>query len=151
MKAFLSLSFALSFSFVMAQPGSGDQSYPAQERIEQAKIAFLTRRLDLSPKEGQQFWPIYNELEEKLHPLREKRLQLMHPGSAVAGQPSDARIRARVMAELDLREKQAQLRKTYFPRFEAAIGTEKAARYYRAEIEFNLHLMRRLQKLRDQP
>ncbi len=34
-----------------------------QSRIESQKIAFITQKLDLSPSEAQQFWPIYNEYQ----------------------------------------------------------------------------------------
>ena len=37
-----------------------------KERIEQAKIAFLTKKLELTSEEAQQFWPIYNEKNNKL-------------------------------------------------------------------------------------
>lgn len=148
MKTSFTLVFAFFFTLLSGQPGEPQGDFPGREKVEQAKIAFLTRKLDLSPEEGQSFWPLYNELEEKLQPLREKRLRLMLPDEAENESPSDERIRARVMAELNLREKQAQLRKTYFSRFEEALGTRKAAQYYRAEIEFNLHLMRRLEKFR---
>jgi len=48
-----------------------------QQRIKAQKVAFITERLDLSPKEAQQFWPIYNahetEMEMLRHIAREKR------------------------------------------------------------------------------
>jgi len=148
MKIAFTLALAFFFSLLYGQPEESQRAFPGREKVEQAKVAFLTRKLDLSPEEAQGFWPIYNELEKKLQPLRRKRLRLLLPDKTKKESPSDERIRARVMAELNLREKQAQLRKTYFSRFEEALGTQKAAQYYRAEIEFNLHLMGRLEKFR---
>ena len=37
-----------------------------QERIKAQKVAFITERLDLSSKEAQKFWPIYNAFEDKV-------------------------------------------------------------------------------------
>ena len=49
---------------------------PGQERIRTLKIAFITERLGLTPKEAQQFWPVYNAHDKALHELRKKeRLQ----------------------------------------------------------------------------
>lgn len=48
------------------------QHKPDWEKIKTLKIAFLTERLDLSSKEAQAFWPIYNTFESEREKLREK-------------------------------------------------------------------------------
>ena len=35
------------------------------------KIAYITQKLNLTSEEAQVFWPVHNELENKLHELRE--------------------------------------------------------------------------------
>ena len=35
-----------------------------RERIKALKVSFLTERLDLTEKEAQKFWPVYNEFEK---------------------------------------------------------------------------------------
>ena len=58
MKRFLLLvSFTVSFLIGVAQNGN---------RLEALKIAYITKRLDLSPEEAQKFWPIYNQYAEEL-------------------------------------------------------------------------------------
>ncbi|MEE9406582.1 MAG: sensor of ECF-type sigma factor [Polaribacter sp.] len=39
------------------------------EKIKILKIAFLTEELNLTSKEAQEFWPIYNKYDKKLHLL----------------------------------------------------------------------------------
>lgn len=67
---FLCISFSLF---------SQKSEYKAQ-RIKTLKVAFITERLNLSEKEAQQFWPIYNafDLEEDMlrKTAREKRKQI---------------------------------------------------------------------------
>ncbi len=46
-----------------------------QERIKAQKVAFITERLDLSPKEAQQFWPVYNAFEHKIESIRKNDLR----------------------------------------------------------------------------
>jgi len=41
-----------------------------RERIEALKIGFITEKLDLTKKEAQEFWPIYNEFDKKTAKLR---------------------------------------------------------------------------------
>ncbi|MFD2727286.1 sensor of ECF-type sigma factor [Hyunsoonleella rubra] len=45
------------------------------ERIKALKIAFITEKLDLSEKESQQFWPVYNAFEEKTNNIRHKEMK----------------------------------------------------------------------------
>ena len=42
------------------------------DKIKAYKAAFITEALDLTAAEAQQFWPIYNEHEDKLMDLRKK-------------------------------------------------------------------------------
>jgi hypothetical protein len=56
---FLILNFLIILS-VQAQRRGIDR-----ERLEAARIAFITTRLDLSPEQAQNFWPIFNEFNEQ--------------------------------------------------------------------------------------
>ena len=62
---FLILNFLIILS-VQAQRRGIDR-----ERLEAARIAFITTRLDLSPEQAQDFWPIFNEFNEQ----REEKLK----------------------------------------------------------------------------
>lgn len=44
-----------------------------REKLEAARVAFITTRLDLKPEQAQQFWPIYNVFND----AREKSLREM--------------------------------------------------------------------------
>lgn len=41
-----------------------------RERIKALKIAYITENLDLSKKEAQQFWPVYNAFEKETSAIR---------------------------------------------------------------------------------
>lgn len=41
-----------------------------RERIKALKVAFITERIDLSEKESQKFWPIYNDFENEINQIR---------------------------------------------------------------------------------
>ncbi|TYA92268.1 Spy/CpxP family protein refolding chaperone [Seonamhaeicola marinus] len=40
------------------------------EKIQTLKISFLTEQLDLTEKEAQEFWPVYNEFDKKSNQLK---------------------------------------------------------------------------------
>ena len=42
----------------------------SREKIKALKIAYITEQLNLTEKEAEKFWPIYNAHEEKMHQFR---------------------------------------------------------------------------------
>ncbi|MBP0903313.1 hypothetical protein ACFSKN_00295 [Mariniflexile gromovii] len=63
MKTLTSMLFIISFSLATFAQSNGD-------KIKTLKIAYITEKLNLSEKEAQKFWPIYNEYEEENSNLR---------------------------------------------------------------------------------
>jgi hypothetical protein len=55
------LSFFLSLPMMAQQ--QGDTGYD-KEKLESAKVAFITQRLDLTPEQAEKFWPLYNQHRE---------------------------------------------------------------------------------------
>lgn len=46
------------------------QRRPDLEKLKSLKIAFLTEKLDLSSKEAEAFWPVYNAHEDRMNAFR---------------------------------------------------------------------------------
>ena len=63
MKTITSIIFIISFSLLSFSQHNRD-------KIKTLKIAFITEKLDLSEKEAQQFWPIYNAFEDEQYQIR---------------------------------------------------------------------------------
>src|SRR5438477_13202007 len=65
---FLALGFALKgFSQQdVTDPKDGS-------RLEALKIAYLTKKLDLSSEEAQRFWPVYNKYIEEIRGVRKEQ------------------------------------------------------------------------------
>lgn len=36
-----------------------------KEKLESARVAFITNRIDLKPEQAEKFWPLYNQYQEK--------------------------------------------------------------------------------------
>ncbi|SFT43125.1 hypothetical protein SAMN04489724_0725 [Algoriphagus locisalis] len=62
--------FFLAIGPTMAQRPEGGYD---REKLEAARVAFITTRLDLKPEQAQKFWPIYNVFNDS----REKSLKEM--------------------------------------------------------------------------
>ncbi|WP_339758200.1 hypothetical protein [Algoriphagus aquimarinus] len=66
----IALMFFMAIGITYAQ--HSDEKYD-REKLEAARVAFITTRLDLKPEQAQKFWPIFNVYND----LREKNLKEM--------------------------------------------------------------------------
>ena len=63
MKKLFIIIFVLGFSIL-------SYSQANRDKIKTLKIAFITEKLNLSEKEAQVFWPVYNNFEKNYYKLR---------------------------------------------------------------------------------
>ena len=118
-----------------------------KEKIEEVKIAFITKELDLSPDEAKSFWPIYNEMEDKMRAERKVRRKAGKSLKDNFESMSDAEIQSKTTEILDSEIKEAQLKKEYTEKIASAIGYKKATKLLSLEQRFKREL---LQKLKSQ-
>src|SRR4051812_44073751 len=74
-----------------------------RDRIEALRVAFISKRVELTPAESEKFWPVYNEYNDKIKAIR-KNLRQSYRKSPDA--ISDAE--AEELYRLDLQSKQAE-------------------------------------------
>ena len=60
---------------MMSLPLFAQNNQQMQKRIKAQKVAFITERLDLSPSEAQNFWPIYNSYEDETEAIKRNELR----------------------------------------------------------------------------
>jgi hypothetical protein len=109
MKRLLLLTcFAFSILIGIAQNG---------RTIEALKIAYITKRLDLSPEEAQKFWPIYNQYAEELKRTRQDAIR-------------------NSKSEIELDEALLNVRKKYSALFSQALSPQKIDIFFKSEKEF---------------
>ena len=114
----LLVSFAFSFLIGVAQNGN---------RLEALKIAYITKRLDLSPEEAQKFWPIYNQYAEELKRARQ---------DAIRSNKS----------EIELDESLLNIRKKYSVQFGQALSPQKIDTFFKSEKEFGAYVQKEMER-----
>lgn len=115
----ITLFFLSGFTQLKAQDDPEENS-----KIEALKIAFISKKLDLSPDEAQKFWPVYNQY------FKEMRQALKDRKEDDDVLDSDQRI-------LDIRKK-------YKEQFVRVIGQPRMNRLFHAERDFRRILINRI-------
>ncbi|MCZ4224567.1 hypothetical protein [Pedobacter rhodius] len=118
---------------------------PKGEEIESLKIAFFTKKLDLSPDEAKVFWPIYNDMQEEQNAIRKERFQKMisFRKTAEIDNLTDAQIQSLITSEFDFRQRDLNIEKKYYNKFKAVLPIKIIGKYYRAQEAFKRELLNR--------
>ncbi len=120
----------------------------ALDRIESAKIALITQRLDLTPEQAEKFWPIYREYSERQREIQREFQDLRRnyrPNTA-----SEEESKALIDKGLQIKEQMINLDKQYSDRMLTVINNRQLLRLREAEHDFRQELMRRLRQQREQ-
>ena len=128
-------------------PGSGQifddepMDSEARSKIQAARVAYITQRLGLTPDESQRFWALHNEFEAERDKIRGK-YKPARPVESMSDQEAESFINRHFEMEQEL----LNLKRDYFQRFKKAVSPRKAALFNKADREFRLEILKRLQE-----
>lgn len=148
-RSFLFFVTLFAANQVFAQPPRGPLGEKMGERVKVARIAFLTRELDLTELEAQKFWPIYNKFDAEREKIRAEAKVERLISKADLEKMSDADVETAIQKAFDAQESEVKLRKSYHTEFRKVLSIRKVAILYRAEEDFKRELLRELRERRD--
>jgi len=131
---------------LLSTAGSFAQSKEAMKKIQSARIALITERLELTPTEAEKFWPVYREFNQERMALR-KQLRDTRKNVDMSNL-SDEESKRLMTKSLDIKQKELNLEKEYTKRFQKVISTQQILQLRNAEKDFQQMLLRRLQRER---
>jgi len=145
MKQLLIILFAFGYLTTMAQ--SNDRL----ERLKALKVAFISEKLDLSSKEAQSFWPIYNKYTDDSETIRQNQRdeyrQNVKRGERLSDLPDEVSEKF-VASFLSAEEKQLNLKKQLVSNLKSVISSKKIWRLIRAEDDFKQKMIEEYKKRR---
>ncbi len=136
------LLFLLSAPVLFAQRDADDRD--KKQKVEDLKIAFITRELDLSSEDAQQFWPAYNEMTDKIKEEKKKQRKLTKDLREHPDTYSESEYKRKSEAYMDSGIRESELRKEYHTKIAAIIGYKKATKLLSLEQRFKRELLKRL-------
>lgn len=152
-KLFLILALASTVSWAQTRPQPSTQGNRVdKERMESAKIGFISRELQLTPDEAKVFWPVYNAMEAEIKkadrdPLREGLKTVRGEGGI--DNLSDAQARE-LLAELDkVGAEREAIRRKYQKEFLKVLPPQKVLKLHVAERKFKQEVMDRIRDARE--
>jgi hypothetical protein len=126
----------------LAQKHKGNRK-EHKEKIQAMKVSYITEKLDLTPTEAQQFWPIYNEFDDKMESIH-RAIRKTHKKDDSIDNMTDAEVEEMVNTINKLRQEDLNIFKEYHSKFKAIIPIKKVAKLYKAEHDFKRELLKKL-------
>ncbi len=135
---FLLLFVSLILSHSQAQRGRGERREARSERVEALRTAYITKHLNLSPTEAQQFWPLYNEFQTKedsidnaIGDTKFNRMETM----------SDKDLEVLIENKFKSEDARLKLRREYYEKLKKVLPIRKIALLQRTERDFRRELV----------
>lgn len=110
--------------------------------IENEKIAYITKELNLTQSEAQRFFPLYNQYSKQMWTLKSEKSS--RSSGAPKGVNSFNRSGRKDVLSYDARE--LEVKKDYRKKFAQIIGNSRASQFFQIEQNFRELLYKELQR-----
>lgn len=118
-----------------------------KQKMDALKIAFITEKLDLTSKEAEIFWPVFNRYDKEVRVIRKKERESSRAYAQKAG-GTDQEADKFLTEQLALKQQEVDLLKKYIPEFKKVLPLPKVARLLSLEQEFKMQLLHKLKDRR---
>ena len=134
---FLSVMAVSAFAQDEDLPQPQDQK--VRDKIEAARIAYITDQLQLTPGEAEKFWPVYREFAEKRRGIRQQMREARTADPAQTDQEA-------VDQQFKMKQQELDLEKDYSGRLLKVISAQKLRSLPQAERKFRQMILDQIQR-----
>jgi len=145
MKRLLLVTMVLMLATMFAEMSAQN---PEMDRINAYKIAFFTRRLNLTPGEAEKFWPVYNGFDNKRAQLQQERAETMRTLNQNEGKMNNDELIKAADKIVALQVEEALLTESLHKKLKEILPPQKVIRVYQAENMFRNQLLNELRENR---
>lgn len=117
-----------------------------RDKLEALRVAFISKRLELTPAESEKFWPVYNEYNDKLRAIKHN---LRKSYKRISGPISENEAEELFQLEIQSRQAETDIHKQYSERIRKIIGVKKTVSLRVAEEEFKREMINTIREKGD--
>ena len=144
MKKLLFLAISICSLSAFAQQGRMQEKL---EKVNNLKIAYLTKELELSSSQAEKFWPVYNNYEKELMQTR-KSFKQKHMNDRMDGL-SDKESKDLLDDQMAMETAVIAIRKNYRNEFLKVLSPQQLVTLMEAEKRFNQMLKDKMRARRE--
>ncbi len=121
------------------------QSESKKDKIDALRATFIAKKVNFTTSESQQFWPLYNEMNDRQDAAR-KAFRQKYNKNTNYDFTTDKEAEDYLAAELGLKQKEFELYKEYFEKFKKILPVKKVAAVRRAEEDFKKEMIKTIKE-----
>ncbi len=114
-----------------------------KDRVEALRVAFISKKLELTNAESEKFWPVYNEYNDKIKAIRKNLRQNYR---AKSENMSDKDAEDLYLLDVQSRQAETDVHKLYSEKIRAIVGAKKFVKLRVAEEEFKRELVKTIKE-----
>ncbi len=111
------------------------------EELKQYKQEFLIKEVELTEKQQKEFLPLYNQMQAEMFQVNKEAREAAAKVSKLDN-PTDADYEAAYQQLLSVRQREAQIEKSYHERFAKILSKKQLFLLQRAEGRFSRHVLK---------
>jgi hypothetical protein len=118
---------------VSAKPLTDAEIQLARSNVQADKNDIVAHTMQFTAAESSAFWPVYSEYTRDQQAIGNDRVQLIKDYAHNYDSIDAAKAKDMVQRMINIDNRVAQLRDSYWPKFEKALGAKRAAKFYQVD------------------
>lgn len=141
--AFPFLVFLFLANLTSAQPPMRGQN---SDEAKALKIGIYTRVLELTSDEAKDFWPVFNQHEQKREELGKKEREIRLKIRVNFNDLSDTELEEMLDTLVQLKKKESELMEAYYKECKEVLPIKKVALIHQAEMLYKRELIKKIRE-----
>lgn len=113
------------------------------------KHNFLTKELCLTKEQQEKFFPVYDEMEGRLHAVQHDAMDFERKINTASGNVSDLEYEKAAEAMMEVKGKEAEIESRYFVKFKGILSAKQLFQLRQAERKFTREIMKQHSRMQE--
>jgi hypothetical protein len=120
------------------------------EKLNNYKIGFFTKKLNLTSEEAEKFWPVYNDYQGQKNAVQMEKLKLNRNFNQNESTLTDNQLEEMGDKYVDCLVQESNLAVAFHKKLKDVLPPVKVILYYQAENQYKIQLLNELQSAKQQ-
>jgi hypothetical protein len=120
------------------------------EKFSTYKVGFFTKKINLTSEEAERFWPVYNDYQKQKNLIQREKILIIRDFNLNESSLSDNQLAEMGDKLIKYISDESSLAVAFHKKVKEILPPAKVIRYYQAENQYKLQLLKELQENRQQ-
>jgi hypothetical protein len=140
------LAFIFLFTILSVSGFAQRNNQVDNEKLEAARVAFITNRLSLSPEQAEKFWPLFNEFQDKRNGMMRELRGISKKGEE---EISNSQAKELMKKRFDIQETLLAEEKVFLNKIAETLSPLQALKLNEINRDFTRHIYRMQRRERE--